>query len=126
MRRVLYRGHGLAHEANAELRRVGDQRARSVSAHASRYFKRLWPEARGDHLERWGTCEYLFEVDEEAYPLRQIERYTNGPTLTYDRHELTGPHGGLGDQALDLDDFADFEIHMEEFERAWREARHSR
>jgi hypothetical protein len=59
----------------------------------------------------------------EGYPIRQIETYANGTVLTYDRVHLHDRHGGLGDQPVDADDFAPYEISAGEFEVAWLTAR---
>lgn len=86
---------------------------------APRYFRRRWEESRGDQFDDWGASVWYFEVDAEGYPLRQVEVYDSGVVLTYDRSHDHDEFGGLGDQPIDADDFASFEILGEEFDAAW-------
>ncbi len=58
-------------------------------------------------------------MGDDGYPVRQLERYDDGPILKYDETHLDDEFGGLGDQALDLDEFAPFEIDGAAFGRAW-------
>jgi hypothetical protein len=87
-----------------------------------RYFQRTWDEPRGDEYDSWGTAVFFFAVDEEGYPRRQVECYENGRTLRYDEQHLHDEYGGLGDQALEMAEFAPFEIDAETFEAAWTRA----
>jgi hypothetical protein len=80
-----------------------------------RYFKRKWDETRGDQYDSWGTSIYYFEVGSDGYPIRQIEIYENGNSLFYGPDKLFDDYGGLGDQALDLDEFSAYEINADEF-----------
>lgn len=80
-----------------------------------RYFKRKWDETRGDQYDSWGTSIYYFEVGLDGYPIRQIEIYENGNSLFYGPDQLFDDYGGLGDQALDLDEFSAYEINADEF-----------
>ncbi|CAN5772665.1 hypothetical protein BH11MYX4_BH11MYX4_64860 [soil metagenome] len=84
-----------------------------------RYYRRPWNESRGDQFDSWGRSVWYFEIDGEGYPARQIELYEHGPVLKYDSDHKEDEHGGLGDQPIDRDDFASFEIKPEEFEAAW-------
>lgn len=83
------------------------------------YFRRRWDESRGDDYDAWGRSLWLFETDDEFWPLRQIEIYDGGQTLFYDRQHLKDRYGGLGDQALDADEFEPFKITRSEFEHEW-------
>ncbi len=87
-----------------------------------RYFKRLWNETRGDQFDHWGTATYYFEVGSDGYPIHQIQIYENGNVLSYDRNHLDDLYGGLGDQALNLDEFEQFEIDESEFNKILKTA----
>lgn len=84
-----------------------------------RYYKRAWDEPRGDPFDSWGSSVWYFEVDEASYPVRQLERYEHGPGLKYSSVHVEDFYGGLGDQPLDREEFAAFEISKEEFDEAW-------
>jgi hypothetical protein len=84
-----------------------------------RYFKRRWDEPRGDKYDSWGLSTWYFEVGGDGYPTRQLEQYDGGASLKYDETYLEDEFGGLGDQALDLQEFAPFEIDGTAFEKAW-------
>jgi hypothetical protein len=83
------------------------------------YFKRSWDETRGDEFDSWGTSVWYFELDEEGFPVRQIELYENGNRLKYDSGKSFDDYGGMGDQALDLIEFQEYRIQKEEFEMEW-------
>ena len=61
-------------------------------------------------------------VGDDGYPTRQIECYENGNRLKYHSQKMFDDYGGLGDQALDLRDFEEFEIERTEFEEEWRKS----
>ena len=84
------------------------------------YYKRHWDETTGDPLtDNWGTPTYYFEIGEDNYPVRQIEVYENGNTLKYDTNIMNDRYGGLGDQPVDVEDFEEFKIDKDEFEKVW-------
>lgn len=83
------------------------------------YFKRRWNECRGDDFGAWGCSLWLFETDEELWPMRQIEVYEGGQVLFYDREHPDDKYGGLGEAALDPEEFDELRITSEEFEHAW-------
>ncbi len=83
------------------------------------YYKREWPESRGDEFDSWGTATWYFEVDENTYPQRQIEVYESGQTLKYHSGHLEDIYGRLGDQALPADEFEAFRITQAEFDSVW-------
>lgn len=83
------------------------------------YYKRKWDETRGDEFDSWGTSTWYFEVENDGYPIRQIEVYQNGNRLKYDRNKMFDDYGGLGDQGLDLLEFKEFEVNQAEFEQEW-------
>jgi len=88
----------------------------------NKYFKRKWNESRGDEFDDWGSSTWYFEVGSGGFPIRQIELYENGNRLKYYSGKLFDDYGGLGDQALDLDEFKNFEIDKEYFENEWRKS----
>ena len=84
-----------------------------------RYFERSWDESRGDEYDSWGRSTWYLEVGDDGYPARQLERYESGVVLKYDGDHPDDEFGGLGDQSLDLDEFADHEIDRLTFENVW-------
>ena len=84
-----------------------------------KYYKRNWDENREGEFSGWGKSIWYVEVDQEGYPTRQIEKYENGNILKYDTANSNDGYGGLGDQALDPDEFAEFEIAAKEFNKEW-------
>ena len=85
-----------------------------------KYYKKHWDETTCvDLTDSWGTSTYYFEVDEQNYPVRQIVLYENGNGLKYDSEHLDDDYGGLGDQALEMDEFESSEIDKSEFESLW-------
>jgi hypothetical protein len=91
----------------------------SQTAIPVRYFKRKWEESRGDEYDSWGPSTWYFEVGDDGYPVRQLELYDGGAILKYDVTLQDDQFGGLGDQPLDLDEFAPYEIERAAFENAW-------
>jgi hypothetical protein len=87
-----------------------------------RYYKRRWDESRGDEHDEWGLSIWYFEVGDDGFPARQLQVYDGGPALKYDEAHLDDEFGGLGDQAIDLEEFAPFEIDGPAFETAWSSA----
>ncbi len=88
----------------------------------AKYYKRKWDETRGDEFDSWGRSIWSFEVNENGYPIRQIELYENGNRLKYHSGKPFDDYGGLGDQALDLNELKVFEIGMLEFEQEWEKS----
>jgi hypothetical protein len=84
-----------------------------------RYYKRPMDEPRGDAFDSWGHSIWYFEVGEDDYPVRQLERYAHGPVLRYSSVHVEDHYGGLGDQPFDREEFGPFEISKDEFEEAW-------
>lgn len=84
-----------------------------------KYYRRKWDETRGDKFDSWGTSIWYIEVGDDCYPTRQMELYENGNRLKYHVDKTFDDYGGLGDQALDVDEFRDFEIGKTEFEMEW-------
>ena len=89
----------------------------------ARFFRRTWHESRGDQHDDWGTSIWYLQLDGERCPERQLEIYSSGDVLAYDRAHLDDEYGGLGDQPLADQEWNAFEITAEEFENAWRQAR---
>jgi hypothetical protein len=87
----------------------------------NRFYCRRWEEIRGDEFSNWGHSVWYFEVDDDGWPVRQVEVYDAGRVLRYGiGHEEDG-HGGLGQASLyDSDeDWGPFEITGAEFQRVW-------
>ncbi len=84
-----------------------------------RFFKRTFNETRGGQFDHWGTSIFYLDIDKDGFPSRQIEKYQSGDTLKYDIYNTDNQYGGLGGQALDFDEFKDFEISEEEFNKEW-------
>lgn len=62
----------------------------------------------------------MFEVDQNAWPLRQIEIYDDGPTLCYGSDHHEDEYGRLGQARLDESEkWPRGEITVDEFEAAW-------
>lgn len=85
-----------------------------------KYYKRQWNEIRGDECDDWGTSIWYFEIDEKGYPNKQIEKYESGIVLKYDDENSEDKFGRLSDQPIDLQDFQEFEITKEEFDKEWK------
>ena len=96
------------------------RRAWQAAYVTSRWFRRRWEERRGDNFDVWGAATYLFEVDAEGWPTRQIVQHDNGPTLRYGSDHLKDQYGQLGQARLDdLEDWTPWTITRETFEDAW-------
>ena len=89
----------------------------------ARFVKRSWDESRGDNHDAWGTSIWYLQLDDEGYPERQLEIYSSGDALAYDRQHLDDEYGGLGDQPLDIEEWVTFEVTSQEFETAWTAAK---
>lgn len=91
---------------------------------ARRWFKWRWEESRGDAYDHWGASTWLFEVDADSLPQRQIEIYDAGPTLRYGPHLDEDEYGFLGRARLDeSQNWPNGEITADEFEEAWTDHR---
>ena len=85
-----------------------------------KYYQRQWSEKRGDEYDNWGTSNWYFEIDEKGFPVRQIEKYENGKVLKYDLENMEDEFGELGEQKIEFEEFAEFEITKEEFIKEWK------
>ena len=86
---------------------------------ALHHYRRRWAESRGDAWDSWGPAVYLFEVDDNGLPVRQVERYDAGPTLRYGPDHPEDEHGGLSTVRLDPDEWLPFSVSPATFEEAW-------
>ena len=87
---------------------------------ARRWFKWRWEESRGDENDHWGPSTWLFEVDADSWPLRQIAIYDAGPTLRYGPDRNEDEYGRLGLGRLDeSENWPQGEITAAEFEAIW-------
>jgi hypothetical protein len=84
-----------------------------------KYYRRNWEETRGDEFDGWGKSVWYFETENSGQPTKQVEVYDNGKILKYDQTKLEDEFGGLGIHELDLEEFAEFEITKQEFEKVW-------
>jgi hypothetical protein len=83
------------------------------------YYKRQWNESRADEHKDWGTSTWYLETV-ETRPTRQIQVYTNGTVLQYDPQHNEDAFGRLSEEALDVAEFAPFQISQAEFYELWR------
>ncbi|SCZ00825.1 MULTISPECIES: hypothetical protein [Flavobacterium] len=84
------------------------------------YYKRHFDEIRFENSEKWGTCDYYFEIDQNGEILRQIEVYKNGKKLKYSKQFLEDEFGFLADQPIEVSEFKNFEINKSDFEYQWQ------
>jgi hypothetical protein len=61
-----------------------------------RFYRRRWEESRGDEFDAWGHSFWYFEVDNDGWPVRQVEVYDTGPVLRYGPGHEEDQYGGLG------------------------------
>jgi hypothetical protein len=89
-----------------------------------RFYRRRWEESRGDEFDAWGRSVWYFEVDDDGWPVRQIEVYDAGPVLRYGPGHEEDQYGGLGQASLDdpEEDWSPFAITRAAFERVWDSA----
>ncbi len=87
----------------------------------SRFYRRPWADTRGDEFNDWGRSVWYFEVDEDGWPLRQVEMYDDGHALRYGPRHQEDRYGGLGEASLydSGDDWSRFAITEDEFEQVW-------
>lgn len=85
-----------------------------------KYFRFRWNDTAGDLIDSWGYSTWFVELDDEMFPMRQVVKFDNGNTLTYDRIHLRDQFGQLGDQSL-VGQLSDqfVQITKNEFESAW-------
>ena len=105
----------VAHGQVVELVNLIASASRMAEDAGKRYFKRYWPEDRGDSYASWGGATYYFVCGDDGYPDRQIEVYDNGILLSYDDVYYSDDYGMLTDKPLDLLDFASYEIQGDTF-----------
>lgn len=80
------------------------------------FYRRQWPESRGDQHDDWGSATYYFWV-RDAFVEQQVEVYESGVTLAYDRHHREDEFGGLSEVPLEPDEWTPFEIDLETYQR---------
>ncbi len=100
---------------------IQDRWQQAEQTNKMKYYKRNWEETRGDEFDNWGKSIWYFETENSGLPTKQVEVYENGKILKYDQTKLEDEFGGLGDQELDLNEFSEFEITEQEFEKIWSE-----
>ena len=80
----------------------------------NRYYSRHWKEGEENGIR------YYFETNDEGFPIRQLEIWDNGKKIRYDLNNRVGDEGFLADQALERNEFKDYEISKEDFEKQWQ------
>jgi hypothetical protein len=89
----------------------------------ARFYRRRWDESRGDEFDAWGCSVWYFEVDDDGWPVRQVEVHETGPVLRYGPGHEEDEYGGLGQVRLDAEEeWSQFVITRDEFERVWGSA----
>ena len=84
------------------------------------YIKREWDETRGDNFDFWGNSMWYFESNENGKVLRQIEEYSIGIRLRYDKKYPSDDYGMLSNKALKLSD-PNFEVITDsDFDKIWK------
>lgn len=84
-----------------------------------KYIKAKWTESRGDQYDDWGNSLWFLELDEDNYPTRQLEVYSNGNRLKYNSQNMEDKYGRLGDQSIDAEDGWGERMQKTEFEIEW-------
>ncbi len=86
-----------------------------------RFYRRRWDDTRGDEFDHWGHSVWYFEVDDDGWPVRQVEVYDFGPVLRYGPGHQDDGHGGLGQSSLtdSEEDWSQFAVTRDTFERVW-------
>ncbi|MEU0963601.1 hypothetical protein ABZ328_29260 [Micromonospora aurantiaca] len=89
-----------------------------------RFYQRRWDESRGDEFDAWGHSVWYFEVDDDGWPVRQVEVYDRGPVLRYGPGHEADQYGGLGQASLDdpEEDWSPFVVTRDAFEHVWDSA----
>ena len=86
------------------------------------YFKKSWGRTREDEFQTWGKVTWFVETDEDGFPKRKIEVYENGNRIKYHQNKPFDDYGGLGNLALDLQEFSAYTIDQTIFEEEWKKA----
>ncbi|MFI5924818.1 hypothetical protein ACIA3K_02435 [Micromonospora sp. NPDC051543] len=89
-----------------------------------RFYRRHWDESRGDEFDGWGHSVWYFEVDDDGWPVRQVQVYDHGPVLRYGPGHEEDRYGGLGQASLDdpEEDWSPFVVARDAFEHVWESA----
>ena len=85
-----------------------------------KYIKAHWEESRGDKYDDWGNSTWYIELDDDEYPIRQLEIYSNGYRLKYYSENMKDKYGQLGDQPINEEDQWGEYISNKEFEEKWK------
>jgi hypothetical protein len=95
----------------------------------ARYFRERGRPLRQDSLaDEWGECVRYVEIAEDRYASRQVEDYSRGRVLRYDRDHWCDRYGQLFGCLFSLKRKAIHgrvgvvPIQAQEFERVWRTA----
>lgn len=89
----------------------------STQPRDSRFYRRRWDEPRGDQHNEWGPCVYYFWVLDGVVE-QQVERYTDGTTLAYDRHHPQDVYGFMTTEPLEpVEEWEPFLIDLATYQR---------
>lgn len=83
----------------------------------SRFYRRPWDGPRGDQHDGWGTCVYYLWVLDGVVE-QQVQRYTDGTTLAYDRFHRADEYGFMTTEPLEpLPDWEPFAIDLATYQQ---------
>lgn len=87
----------------------------------TRHYKRRWEESRGDRHDAWRASTWYFEVDDDGFPIRQIEVYDDGPVRKDGPEHREDEAGSLSPVSLFSGDgdWSQWSVSAAEFEHAW-------
>lgn len=80
------------------------------------FYRRRWNESRGDVYDGWGGATYYIWVHQGVLE-QQLELCDSGVLLAYDRYYLEDQYGFMTAERLDPDEWAAYEISIEDYQR---------
>jgi hypothetical protein len=85
-----------------------------------KYFKRVHSQTITRLKKDWKSWEwYYFEVGDDDYAVKQLQKDHLGKVLKYDSNKLDDEYGGLAEGALDLAEEQYVSIKKDEFYALW-------
>jgi hypothetical protein len=83
-----------------------------------KYYKRMYSEQIQRFNKDWSARDwYYFEIDENYYAVKQIQRTYEGKIFKHDENNMQDEFGGLAEGVLDIECYT--EISNEEFYAIW-------
>jgi hypothetical protein len=83
-----------------------------------KYFKKLYAETIQRFNKDWSAWDwYYFEVDDDAYATKQIQKCYNGKVFKHDENNLQDENGGLAEGKLEINEYT--EIDKTAFDELW-------